>query len=854
MTTATPNGLPPPKPTSFTDSLQAAQPEEARLAAICSRCGIALTLVALVISLLAVAGWLTGWHVIAGRFRSTVPMSPATAVTFLLLGGALYLQLRAPVSRLAGSCVLAGALLVTLWGLVRVIESIIGFQQGLEEYLIGDRGYIGRVPLGYTTPISGIGFLLAGLSLLLVRVRPRGLSRLGQVLPMVVVAINVWVLWAYAALPGKQTIDPSQTLKSVSVLFELAGIPVALPTALSFVVVGLALILMYGPRHFLVRLLLGSSTRAWLLRAFLPWAVALVVASTVLGGTLSLTLQFDALVTLMTVWTLAAPLLVGLLLSKVAFRLGEALDHAQAERQKILTELRAARDAAEEANKAKSQFLANVSHELRTPLNIIINYSEMLQEEATATGHTEFLSDLEKIRTAGKHQLALINDILDLSKIEAGKIDLGLESLDLAALVQDVATTIRPVVERKGNTLVVEVADGPGIIQADQIRLKQCLFNLLSNAGKFTENGTVTFTVSRVSRDGRDLVVFRVRDTGIGMTPEVLARIFQAFNQADGGIARKYGGTGLGLAITRKLAELMGGTIAVESESGKGSTFTLELPADVAKAPSEPVAPVKYGSPPMPATAGRPTVLVVDDDAAVRELLERFLTGEGFRVVGAQRGEEALRLARELQPQAITLDVMMPEMDGWSVLTALKSDASTANIPVVMLTIVEDRNLGYTLGATDYLTKPIDRDRLLTVLKKYCQVATRGTALVVEDDRMTREMLRRTLEKAGLAMAEASNGREALACIARERPVLIVLDLMMPEMDGFEFLTELRHHPEWGDIPVVVVTAKDLTSEDRLFLNGSLLLSSCVKRILQKGSFNRAELLREVRDLVAARS
>jgi CheY-like chemotaxis protein len=250
---------------------------------------------------------------------------------------------------------------------------------------------------------------------------------------------------------------------------------------------------------------------------------------------------------------------------------------------------------------------------------------------------------------------------------------------------------------------------------------------------------------------------------------------------------------------------------------------------------------------------GRNTVLVVDDDPAVRDMLARFLTGEGLHVVTAAGGEEALRAAYETHPQAITLDVMMPGLDGWATLSALKADPALADIPVVMLTIVDDRDLGCALSASDYLTKPLDRDRLLTTLQKYCQVPAPGLALVVEDDPATREIFRRILEKDGWAVAEAGSSRAALGCVAEHRPRLILLDLMMPDMDGFEFLEELRQHPEWRSIPVVVVTAKDLSPEDRLFLNGSLLLGGCVKRVLQKGSFRRDELLREIRDLVAAR-
>jgi CheY-like chemotaxis protein len=295
---------------------------------------------------------------------------------------------------------------------------------------------------------------------------------------------------------------------------------------------------------------------------------------------------------------------------------------------------------------------------------------------------------------------------------------------------------------------------------------------------------------------------------------------------------------------------MMGGDVTVTSTVGQGSTFTIRIPAEVAGR-AEPTAALPV-PPAAPAAAkpGQPIILVIDDDPAILDLLTRYLSREGFHVATAFHGEEGLRLARALRPAAITLDVMMPGMDGWSVLSALKADPELAAIPVVMLTLTNDRNLGFALGASDYLTKPVDRARLLETLKMRCVTPVARQALVVEDDAETRELLRRTLERDGWTILEAANGFEALSCLGRCHTDLILLDLMMPDMDGFEFLTELRQHAEWRSIPVVVITAKDLTEENRMFLNGSLLLGSCVKKILQKGSFNYEELLQEVRDLV----
>jgi signal transduction histidine kinase/CheY-like chemotaxis protein/putative methionine-R-sulfoxide reductase with GAF domain len=494
----------------------------------------------------------------------------------------------------------------------------------------------------------------------------------------------------------------------------------------------------------------------------------------------------------------------------------------------------------EAADRHKSEFLANMSHELRTPLNAIIGYSEMLQEDAADLGAGPLIDDLRKINAAGKHLLELINAVLDLSKIEAGKMELYLESFDVAGLVRDIAAVVQPLAAKNANRLEVRCADDIGAMHADLTKVRQALFNLLSNACKFTDRGTVSVAVTRAAEQGQDWMTFAVSDTGIGMTPEQLARLFEAFAQADAATTRKYGGTGLGLALSRRLCRMMGGDVTAESEAGRGSTFTIRLPATVAEPDEEPVAPAPVAERVIP---GVGTVLVIDDEPAVRDLMQRFLGKEGFRVVTASGGEEGLRRARELRPDAITLDVMMPGMDGWAVLSALKADPDVADIPVIMLTIVDDKNLGYALGAADYLTKPIDRERLVTVLKQHRRDRP---VLVVDDDAEIRQLLRRMLEPEGYAVVEAENGRVALDRLRTSAPGAILLDLMMPEMDGFEFVAEFRRHEGWRGIPIIVVTAKDLSREDRERLNGH------VQRILQKGAHGREQLLAEVRELVAA--
>ena len=510
-------------------------------------------------------------------------------------------------------------------------------------------------------------------------------------------------------------------------------------------------------------------------------------------------------------------------------------------------EAQVAREAAETANQTKSAFLANMSHELRTPLNAIIGYSEMLEEEARDMGAEVFLADLPKIHSAGKHLLGLINDVLDISKIEAGKMELFVESFDPSKLVQEVVNTITPLVEKNKNVLNLECPAPLGTMRSDVTKVRQALFNLLSNACKFTSDGTMTLRVERVAEYGKDWLIFKVRDSGIGMTQEQMAKLFQAFTQADAGTTRKYGGTGLGLAITKRFCQMMGGDVTVESEHGKGSVFTIRLPAEVPTTATEttalPKEPVVTFD--LPEDASR--ILVIDDDPTVRDLMKRLLKKEGYRVQTASGGREGLRIAREFKPDAITLDVMMPEMDGWSVLSAIKADAELVDIPVIMLSMIDDKNMGFTLGASDYLTKPIQRDHLASILKKYRKDHPTSAVLVVEDDKMIRQMVCSMLEREGMTVEEAENGKIALEKVTVSRPAMILLDLMMPEMDGFEFLTEIRRNKDWEDIPVIIITAKELTNDDQRRLNGH------VEKILQKGAYSRDELLSQVRKCVVRR-
>ena len=515
------------------------------------------------------------------------------------------------------------------------------------------------------------------------------------------------------------------------------------------------------------------------------------------------------------------------------------LKQHEAELADLVEKLQIARDAANEANRTKSSFLANMSHELRTPLNAIIGLTEMMVSNAARFGTEKAQEPLQRVNRAGRHLLGLINEVLDLSKIEAGKLELHPESVDLVPLIDEVIGTARQLAEQNKNRLVVECQESLGPLTVDPMRLRQILLNLLSNACKFTTQGEVGLRVRKVV-DGPSWIEFAVSDTGIGMTAEQQQKLFEEFSQADAVTARRFGGTGLGLAITRKLARLMGGDVTVASEPGKGSIFTVRLP----------------GGTDIPARTfmegGRQPdgdcVLVIDDDATARELLTDQLRAEGFSVVTASGGLEGLKLAKEVHPSVITLDVIMPDLDGWSVLAALRQDSELSEIPVIMVTILDQQRRGVALGAAGYLTKPIDREQLHRLVERFRAQAQPTRVLLVEDDSFQRERMHAWLESQRWVVQEAANGREALDRLQQSKPDLILLDLMMPEMDGFQVVATLQKEAGWRDIPVIVITALDLDAKDHDRLN------SGVQSVLVKETFQPADLVERIRRLAQTRT
>jgi len=501
--------------------------------------------------------------------------------------------------------------------------------------------------------------------------------------------------------------------------------------------------------------------------------------------------------------------------------------------------------ALERANKMKSEFMANMSHELRTPLNAIIGFAEVLRDKISGDLNDEQLDFVNDIHGSGLHLLQMINDILDLSKVEAGRMELQYEIFPVHDAIEDVHTILKGLANKKHLELKTTILTEVGDIEADRVKFKQILYNLLSNAIKFTpENGHINVEAGIMD----DMLQVSVSDTGIGMKPDDREKVFKEFWQADSSFARKYEGTGLGLALTKRIVEMHGGNIRFESEYEKGSIFYFALPL---KAQLRKTKPKEIEAKPrqIPATGEKEakTIMVVEDDRMATDLITLYLTNAGYNVIVAVDGEEAIKKAKEFHPFLITLDIMLPKKDGWDVLSELKNSQDTADIPVIIVSIVDNKDLGFSLGAAEYLIKPVDRLKLINTVNACIPVEKdKGKLmkiLVVDDDEKAVKYMSAILENAGFEVLKAYSGKAGINLAMNSNPDLIILDLMMPEVSGFDVIEKLRTHPKAKGIPIIICSAKDITPKEKEELNGNILA------IVQKGTHTKEDLLAAIKKI-----
>jgi signal transduction histidine kinase/DNA-binding response OmpR family regulator len=517
------------------------------------------------------------------------------------------------------------------------------------------------------------------------------------------------------------------------------------------------------------------------------------------------------------------------------------LRRASRRSSELIDNLNEARETANAQNEAKSQFLAKMSHELRTPLNAILGYATLLHEDAVATGDSAAAADLERIRLAGRNLLTVINDILDLTKIEAGNASLDRQAIDIRELAEALVASVSSH-EQNGNRFEMKIDDDVGIMVGDGTKIRQCLGHLMMNAAKFTRGGTITLSASQVN--GGTAIQFSVEDDGIGIEEQQLSSLFDAFTQATYAHSGRHPGAGLGLAITRRLARMMGGDCTVESVAGTGSVFRLTLPVTPREERSLPAIPANDVDTAAPQAGEGKCILVVDDDEATLDLMTRWLEPLGYRVVVALDGETGLRLVRQHRPSLVLLDAWLPGRSGYDILSELRRDPVVGNTPVILVTVDDDRARGLACGASDYLRKPVSEETLAAVLGVYDHGCT-GEVLVIEDDDDAADLIKRCLEQVGFSTQRASNGREGLEMAAAKKPKAIVLDIRLPELDGFAVIECLAAAERLSEVPVVVVSGCDMS------LAQHRKLAAAGHRVFTKGVVTPREIAQSLREMVA---